>query len=332
MKTSNVLVALAAIAMFSASVQASSTCCITGQPGQDPQDGCDSGLTKADCWAMPARQGWWDNLICDPGGAFVCVVKDCGPGPECECPDGDPVLCGAGELEPNSTVDTCANCPPGIDWIASCEGGYDGIRTSNVQLGVSLDVDCVPETVLRFHGPFTVNRSAPNEGVIDLEVVDMELIGLDGITLIAGAGLHNGPHPVEASRGTLEQDTGSPALADATINIYFEIEYAPGFFGYNHDPLILEATGITCAPPDADFAAAPETCIEIYDVPAGIPDPNLVVLVTFSPDTGGADPRLRHDVVTAIPTVSEWTLMVMTLLVLTAGTVVIGWRRRTAGA
>ena len=35
---------------------------------------------------------------------------------------------------------------------------------------------------------------------------------------------------------------------------------------------------------------------------------------------------------TIIPTVSEWGLMVMTLLILTAGTIVIGRQRRPAGA
>lgn len=35
---------------------------------------------------------------------------------------------------------------------------------------------------------------------------------------------------------------------------------------------------------------------------------------------------------TCIPTVSEWSLIVMTVLILTAGTIVVGWRRRSPAA
>ena len=233
--------------------------------------------------------------------------------------------------------DPCSKCGYEPHWVDTCPPDIDEIPTSTVKVGIDLTDDCNAETTLIFSGGFNVARSPAMDDsvnfpgtrpvdthldVIDTEIVDMELTGAGGITLIAGAGLGN-DYPLVPSPGVIAEDEADPLLASAFFHVYFEIDLGSGVYGYNHEPLILTVDPIQCVPPDVSFIAI--ACLELFDRPLGEPDPIQVGRLTIPED----DPELYHDTY-AIPTVSQWGLAVMVLLVLSAGTIL--FRRYRAAA
>ena len=182
---------------------------------------------------------------------------------------------------PVAADDPCSKCGWEPYWVDTCLPDYDEIPESAVTIGIDLSDDCIPETDMVFTGGFTVWRDPPFAGLIVMEISSMVLTAGDGTTLTAGAGLGQGG-VLQASPGAIQQTT--PDEADAFFDVYFELEISgEGVYGYNHEPLRLAAVEpLHCVPPDVVFAAAPETCLPIYDTPQ--PPGEVIGRVTFSGD------------------------------------------------
>ncbi|HUU85149.1 MAG TPA: IPTL-CTERM sorting domain-containing protein [Phycisphaerae bacterium] len=225
----------------------------------------------------------------------------------------------------------CSKCSRelnGENWVETCAPGIDEIGTSTIKVGVSTDLDCVAETFLEFSGPFVVQRGTPVGGVIATEIVEMQL-SADGGSLILRAGTTLAPYLPPSVGQIVDNGDGT---ARAYFEVYFQIEYGEGLFGYNKVPLIIrETVPLECLPPDRDFQPNPDapyfdpTCIPLWDTPGdgGVQIGNLTV--------GEEDLAPQHDAYfRAIPTVSQWGLIVLGLLVLTAGAVIVHRRRSMA--
>jgi len=262
-------------------------------------------------------QQWCDDQNVANGGAW----NFCEYHPDAHC---EANLC-----IDNLDDDECSKCSfelGGPDWLETCvsaEPGYymDDIPTSDLWVGVDLGDDCVSDTELHFGGSFTIQRGLPAGGTIPIESLTMSLTAEGGLTLRAGSYFG-----LEASGGAILQ--AGPGQASASINVFFEIEYAPGLYGYNRIPLtIVTSQDFDCIPPNIHLEAPKDTCIPIYETPVGDPEDVPVGRVTVAGETG----ILAHDPYAGdIPTVSQWGLAALTLLVLAAGTVVLRRQRALA--
>jgi len=241
---------------------------------------------------------------------------------------------------PAMAQDPCYVCsydpgpPEELNWINTCLPGTDHIPNSSITVGVN-PVEgggCEKETELWFQGPVAIERLDPaGSGVIQMEIVEMHLTGAGGITLIAGPELDTAWLPDLRSLGTITQD-GDGIHADSAFNVYFEIDLGGGLYGYNRvgDPLPLSAVDHTCVPPDVNFEPPAEYCIPVYTTPEALETDTPIAHVTFQAGPGG-ERVCEHDIYTdPIPTVSQWGLAVLTLLVLAAGTVVLRRNRALA--
>jgi hypothetical protein len=164
-------------------------------------------------------------------------------------------------------------------------------------------------------GPVTIRReSSGGSDTIATEIVSMNLTD-PGLTLLAGTGAGL----TRASPGTIVE-AGNNTLGNSSFNVYFK---AIGWFGtvWNHVPLLVTAT-ITCVPPKATYIHPQGQCIPLYaqEGDGGTPVAYLgnAVHITYLPHGG-------------IPTVSEWGLIVLTLLGMVLGTMMLA-RRRVARA
>jgi len=161
--------------------------------------------------------------------------------------------------------------------------------------------------------------------VINTEIVSMCLKNIGGFILIAGGGLGNGPFSLAASEGQIVQlPLHGDSLAESFFDVFFEIyvpptycppEFPQGMFLYNQKPLRLTDT-ITCAPPVGDYIHPVGCCTLWTDPNPGFGMP-VAALVTA-----------HHQVNT--PTLSEWGLIIFSLLILTLITTVVV-KRRMAG-
>ena len=199
--------------------------------------------------------------------------------------------------------------------------------------------------------------------VIDTEIISLSLTGT-GITLQAGTDAGMDPETATCSTrgnglvaracGDIAETASDSSLADSFFDVYFRVELGGGNFVYNHDPLRINTT-ITCIPPIAEYEKG--ICLQLFDRPKGIADPIWIASLTTArhytfplsnPDLGSCtlNPEGKGAVcleniseeaclangglwnaTACIPTVSDWGLVVMAMLVLTAATVVIMRRR-----
>ena len=217
---------------------------------------------------------------------------------------------------PAAWADTpCQWCGPAANWINSCTvGGNDVISESEADVGIYLSSDCsgIPAS-FRVLGPVTIRReSSHGSDTIVTEIVSMNLTG-GGLTLLAGTGAGL----TRASPGTIVE-AGNNTLGNSSFNVYFK---AIGWFGtvWNHVPLFVTAT-ITCVPPRAEYIHPQGQCIPLYaqEGDGGTPVAYLGNAVHITYPSG-------------IPTVSEWGLVIMTLIGLALGTVFYGRRRVARG-
>ena len=219
----------------------------------------------------------------------------------------------------------CSHCGPGDHWVETCGAGQDRVIDHGAVVGIDTTLDCNPESSIILRccspaNPLVINRSDPLDDstnfpglrpvdghldVIDTQMVYMCLTG-GGITLVAGDGEGQGGVLAE-TLGAIAEIPGDPALAESFFEVYFEVDLGGRDYVYNHDPLIIQVDEINCVPPRARYIH-PTGCLALYTDPVG--------------GTHVADHRLYR-----IPTVSEWGLIVLTLLLLTAGAVVLGRRR-----
>lgn len=213
----------------------------------------------------------------------------------------------------------CEQCGPGSGWIDSCPGGIDTISDQAALVGIDLNLDCSTDTnmVLSSCGDMVVNRTAGSGGVINTMMVDLCLSG-QGVTLVAGAG--NGQGGVlSATSGQIVEDPSDDKVGHSSFDVFFEIDLGGGNFVYNQTPLTVEAD-ITCVPPVALYVH-PTGCVPLFDAPMG--GTQVANLITAKHSVNKTAPQNPH-----IPTLSEWGVVVMVLLLIGAGTIVFGRMRR----
>jgi hypothetical protein len=236
----------------------------------------------------------------------------------------------------------CSQCGPGAHWVDDCAAGQDQIANHGAVVGIDLDLDpnCTEDVslVLTPCGAnlLIIGRSGPRDDSVNfpglrpvdghLDVIDTEIVQLcltgGGVTLIAGAGLGQGG-VLSPSLGAIAELGADNTKAESFFDVFFEVDLGGGLFAYNQSPMRIAVgpSGITCVPPQASYIH-PTGCLPLYD--SSIPGQGMLManLVTA-----------QHNVYPLpIPTVSEWGLIVMTLLLLTAGMVVFGRRRRPAAS
>ncbi|MCH8150619.1 MAG: IPTL-CTERM sorting domain-containing protein [Planctomycetes bacterium] len=213
---------------------------------------------------------------------------------------------------------TCSMCGPGADWIDFCAAGPDSVGGQGATIGIDFDLDCIaePSIVLGSCGTgFVVSRGAPSGGTIDTEIVDLCMTG-GGLTMVAGAGLGQGG-VLPGTFGSIVEQAADNTLGDSTFAVMFEIDLGGGNYVYNHTPLIISSV-INCVPPKVTYIH-PDGCTPLFDSPNPGQGTLIANLVSANHNTG-------------VPTVSEWGLIVLTVLGLTAGTMMYGRRRQRVAA
>jgi len=226
----------------------------------------------------------------------------------------------------------CTQCGPGLHWIDGCAAGQDLIANQSAVVGIDNDLDCIADVSLILDNPFgllTVNRSGPLDDsaffpglrAVDghLDVIDTEIIqlSLSGVTVTLKAGLGQG-NIISASHGAVSEDPGDPAIAESFFDVYFEVDLGGGMYVYNQTPMRIQAD-ITCAPPRATYIH-PVGCLALYTSPVPGQGMHVANLVTA-----------QHLVNTFIPTLTQWGLILLTLLLAaTAGFVLIRRRRQAS--
>lgn len=216
-------------------------------------------------------------------------------------------------------------CGPWPHWIDQCAAGVDTMPTRAL-VGVDLNNDCDDvELNLILSGPVTVDRLDPSDDsnrfpglrpedghldVIDTEILSMELAGNN---YILRAGADQGLDPSYGAIAELPDDS----LGESFFDVFFEI-YIPGFdiYLYNHDSLRI-ATVIDRVPPfGVTYIKPTGICLPLYTDPIGGDSvANLVTAEHNIPD---------------IPTLNEWGMIILALLLLTAGTIAVVRRRKAA--
>lgn len=185
---------------------------------------------------------------------------------------------------------------------------------------------------------------------VSIEIVALDLKSIDPITVTFNGGqnpeswdvtliLTPGTQPQGTLDATLEHANGG--TFDCSLPILPRFVFTPTLGGVDltddFDQVTLQLTGPwvinvnpnlgVFAPNDGVFVAG------VNEVSPG--DPNSQVV---QPVTGTSGQGVTHTVEiapappTPIPTVSEWSLVIMTVLAFTAGTILFGRRRRAAAA
>lgn len=202
--------------------------------------------------------------------------------------------------------------------MASCTGDEaDVLVTSRAEIAIYMpgDTNCSSPTPANFilSGSVTIQRTWINPTQIDTEITEMELTG-GGATVLVGPGPGNGI--TQQSLGIIVEEPADNMLAATTFEVFFEADL-PGYDRvWNHIPFQIESV-IDCVPPDAEYIHPEDQCIALYDDP-DLGEGSIVAYLG----------KAKH--ITVIPTLSEWTAIGMTLLLLTAGTLVFFRKRGRA--
>ena len=213
--------------------------------------------------------------------------------------------------------DVCSKCGPGPNWIDNCEQGTDAVAKQRAIVGIDTDLDCMTDLTVSLFScgtDLTIRRlpAVPGDpATIATEILDLCLTN-GTQALVVGAGLGNNSNLAPSLGSIIER--GDNTLGDSTFQVMFEFDLGGGNYVYNHTPLEI-ASEVECVPPRAWFRAT-AGCLELYDDPiAGMHVANLI------------EEDLVHDI-GPVPTISEWGVVAMVLLVMAAGTIVIRRFRR----
>ena len=221
------------------------------------------------------------------------------------------------------------DCGPGDHWIDTCPGGQDNFTNCLATGSVDVTLDCETDVTLPGQGSALVERADPSDDsenypgtrpvdghldVIDTEILSLSLSG-SGFAIVAGEGQGQGG-VLPASPGVIAEDADDPSLGESFFDCYFEA-YIYGMYVYNHDPIRLEAT-IDRFPPFGQTYTF-TGCVPAYDSPYP-GQGNLVGNIT------GIEFTIWEQ--EAVPTLSEWGMMIMGLLLVSVGTVAIVRRSR----
>jgi hypothetical protein len=150
--------------------------------------------------------------------------------------------------------------------------------------------------------------------VIDTEILSMCLTG-SGFTLRAGLGQGG---VISRSLGAVAEQPDNPTLAESFFDVFFEVQTPQGPL-YNQTPLRL-ASVINCVPPKAAYIH-PTGCLPLFTSPIPGQGAHVANLVSA-----------QHNVnIPITPTLTEWGLIILVLLIVFSTWVVLR-RRRTVGS
>jgi len=220
-------------------------------------------------------------------------------------------------------------CGPGPHWVDTCAAGTDVILRSVGVVGIDLTNDGQVDTTIAFKGPVTIVRSGPLDDsarypglrntpghldVIDTEITSLVMTATGGEIFRAGTSAPGLVGPVAPTYGAIAELQNDNKLAESFFNVFFEIELTPGNYIYNQVP-VKHVFIIDRVPPGpAIYAMVTPGPIPLWTSPTPMQGVQVAQLITG-----------EHLV--NIPALSEWGVVVMALLVLTAATVVINCRR-----
>ena len=227
----------------------------------------------------------------------------------------------------------CSQCGPGPHWVDTCPAGQDSIANTKGIVVIDLDLDCVGDVELVL-GPcsapdhlLVIHRSDPRDDsqtfpgtrpvdghldVIDTEIIEMCLTG-EGVTLKAGLGQGG---VITKSLGATAEKVTDDLWAESFFDVFFEVDLGGGMLVYNQTPLRVEAD-IDCVPPQATFLSEP-VCLPLYTSP--IPGEGMHVANLITADHLVNPPP--------IPTLTQWGLVGLMLVLLAIATWVFFWRRK----
>jgi hypothetical protein len=229
-------------------------------------------------------------------------------------------------------------CGGGPHWIDECSGGSDSFQ-STATIKIDADFNCTGDVLLTFQGPTSVVRQAsdmtdPGNAIcsappghignfhIQMEITDATLTAPapGGGQFILKIG-HPANPQLAHSFGHIVEMAADDKLGCSFFDVFFEIFVPAGAFGsnpdmwlFNHNPMTLYAT-ITQAPPLPGTDYSFPQCIPLFTDPLG---GTLVANAT--------DPHHTIFPVT-IPTLSQWGLIILSVLLLVTGSVFIMRRR-----
>lgn len=211
-------------------------------------------------------------------------------------------------------------------WIDTCPLGVDSIENQGAVIGIDFTGNCIANEsyILSSCGTLEIEREAGVPHTIGTEIRNMCLELEDGsVTLVAGAGLgRNGI--LAPSTGTIVEQDADPLLGVSSFEVMFEVTLGDGVPLYNHTAVHVEAV-IDRVPPIAHYIH-PTGCTPLYDSPfpgTGVSFWNLVE-ADHSVNPPPPPPPTT-------PTISEWGLIVLVVLLLTGISIVFGRQRRAAG-
>lgn len=339
-------------------IQPQSNCCFTTDVDGDRDLDCVNAPTREHCLAEGGVM-FFPTDVCVPAPGHApkfgdyCVPKDQQQHKLIDCPANPP---------PSGPWDCCGACLPGANWVDTCAPGDDSLDPTWAEVGLDTNLDGVVDQSLLMSGPMTVRRGAPAAGIIQTEIISMSLTG-GGVTLRAGTQTIGINPAVQPTTGRVTEQVTNNTLADSFFDVFFEIDLGGGQKLYNQTALRVAGV-IQCVPPSAAFRKVGNQPVSLFAAPSGGSEvarvvdvkhftdpnppgtgacclPNNGCVLNVASDAcvklggrylGDGTTECFHDPAgDCIPTVSEWGLLVMAVLVLTAATVVI-MRRRAAVA
>ncbi len=223
-------------------------------------------------------------------------------------------------------------CGPGEHWIDDCAGGEDTWQNISVELYVDNTGDCEFDGAGVLTGSGLIHRSSPSDDSQNypgtrpsdghLDVIDTEILSMDLTTgtetIVIGAGRGQGGN-LAPSSGVMAESFSDPSAAESFFDIFCEADFN-GYYLYNQNAIRLESV-IDQSPPFGSTYTF-TGCIPIYTSP--IPGEGFLAgYITQINLTVNED-------VADVPTLSEWGMLLMGLLLLSFGTVAVVRRRRTA--
>lgn len=259
----------------------------------------------------------------------------------------------------HAQAQVCGACPAGANVIVGCGVALphdDSIADESAVVGLDIDLDsaCDTEVSLALVPGDSVNRPLKTRllspkattnianDTYNTELRQMWLKSADGsVEVKAGLDMNAGPNATAAvlsnSIGKIVQQpsglAGFPAnndntLADSFFDVFVEVKIPSGLYAYNQTAIHMQAV-LTCIPPRAEYIA-PQVCTPLYSQPGSggtlrarlTAERHLVYETTKAPGDPTFPPTGAP-----IPTVSQWGLVIMTLLLLTAATVIFVRRR-----
>ena len=183
--------------------------------------------------------------------------------------DGEPPSAALAAPGPGSTVGECSQRPSELDT------GTD-VFDSTAELIIDLGGGAFPVSL---EGDTTVERSPDpdphQEGVIDIEIMEMSLVSTAPIGITLTAGRYT---PWVPSFGELASSSGYDDFpAESFFDVYMKVDDGAGGVYYNQQPVRMEATlnpdpkGVVCLPPYDHVYAASNLPVDLYDLGSGEP-------------------------------------------------------------